>query len=171
MKLTGTYKRRSINENGNVEITFEISEYRSKKECQSFEKDKPYLIDAKVKKNQRSLHQNAMLWQLIGEICMVENGHRDEQDEMEIYCSILQMAGAKCDYFECTEEAYEAFKKQFRVCTIMEERNHNGTKTVMVKAYFGSSKMNTEEMSKLIDSALQYAENVGINTDYWASQF
>lgn len=171
MKLTGEYARKVYTEDGAVEVTFRLDGYMSKRDAQQLEKDKRYTLDIREQKNKRTLAQNALLWELIGEICITENGQRNADDEMNIYCMLLQMTGAKCDYFECTEEAYEAFREQFRVCTVVQERDHGGTKTVMVKAYLGSSKMDTKEMNELIDSALMYAESIGINTDYWSERF
>lgn len=171
IKIYGKYQRRAVNDSGELEITFTVPGYQSKRETDKLEKGQDYNLQIGKPKSKRSLAQNNLLWELIGEICETENGNRNDKDEMHIYCNILQMAGAKCDYFECTEEAYEAFRRQFRVCSVVEERNHKGKKTVMVKAYFGTSTMKTDEMSKVIDKALEYADMIGINTEYWAREF
>ena len=53
MKALATYKRKSINEEGDLEVTFAISNYYSKMETNVLEKDKVYTLDIEKKKERR----------------------------------------------------------------------------------------------------------------------
>ena len=55
--------------------------------------DKVYLCEVKEPRSQRSIQQNKMLWQLIHLIAK-----ETYQDDMEIYCSLLERADALSDY-------------------------------------------------------------------------
>ena len=166
MKIIANYERRSINEAGNPELTFEIKSWGSKREIEELNKG-DYTLEIRKVKSKRSLQQNALLWELIGEIGRVLNG--SNADDMDIYTQILQMSGAKVEYLECIPEAVESFRKVFRTCKVVEERvSAKGVKTVVIAAYIGSSKMNTAEMTHLIDTAMSYAEKLGINTDAYS---
>ena len=164
MKLIGKYIRRSLNENNNVEITFELPNYGSKAQSDELEKT-TYMLDIREPKSQRSLNQNALMWELIGEISMKISGtHNDDES---IYANCLEMAGAKIEYMACSPDALDSVKKCFRATKEIERRKTDKGEMVVLKAYIGSSKMTVAEMSKLIDCVIDYAEQNGVNTDYY----
>lgn len=164
-KIIGNYKRKSINEEGNLEITFEISNYNYRNYCEGLEK-KAYSLEINEVKSKRSINQNNYLWALIHEIA----GHHNasSNDEWEMYCYLLSQAGAKYEYMVCLESALETLKQEVRAVELLGyERRENGTLWARCKVFIGSSKMNKEEMGKLIDTALEYAEKLGIDTMYY----
>ena len=55
--------------------------------------DKLFVVEVKEPKSKRSLEQNKMLWQLIHSIAKKQN-----QDDMEVYCALLERADALSDY-------------------------------------------------------------------------
>lgn len=131
---------------------------------------KRYEVDIKEYKSKRSLEQNRYLWKLITEIAKVENGGITNQDNItETYTNLLEKANAKFEFILCSPDAIKEFKKRFRAIRI------NGTviiKTVeytQLQVFYGSSTMNTKEMSNLIDCVLDYAYEVGIEDidNYW----
>lgn len=125
-----------------------------------------YLLTIEKPKKKRSQNQNAMLWALVGEIGMQINGSRT--DDEDIYCQIIEMAGAKAEYYECVPQAVDTLKKVFRVVKVVQYReNENGVQLAVCKCYAGTSVMSTAEMSAVIDAALSYAEDVGIDSEYW----
>jgi regulator of RNase E activity RraB len=168
MKLIGNYVRRSLNEAGNVEITFELPSYGSKMQAEELQKH-TYTLDIREPRNTRSLNQNALMWELLGEISMKMNGTRD--DDENIYCQCLQMAGVKAEYLACTPAAVDTVKKYFRAVKEVETRQTDKGEMIVLKCFIGSSKMTVKEMSALIDVVMQYAEKVGINTDYYHQEF
>ena len=132
--------------------------------------NKRYEVDIKEYKSKRSLEQNRYLWKLITEIAKVENGGITNQDNItETYTNLLEKANAKFEFVLCPKEAINEFKKRFRAIRV------NGTvviKTVeytQLQVFYGSSTMNTKEMSQLIDITLDYAYKVGVADvkNYW----
>lgn len=125
-----------------------------------------YLIEFKRPTNKRSLQQNNYLWELIGQIDMKINGSK-ENDET-IYCQMLEEAGQKVTYVAVEAEAFQTFKTHYRLCyEVQRFRGKNGKLYSWVKCFEGSSQFNTEEMSKLIDVALEWAARYGIDADYY----
>ena len=134
------------------------------------DQSKRYEVDIKEYKSKRSLEQNRYLWKLITEIAKVENGGITNQDNItETYTNLLEKANAKFEFILCPPDAIKEFKKRFRAIRI------NGTviiKTVeytQLQVFYGSSTMNTKEMSQLIDCVLDYAYEVGVHDvdNYW----
>lgn len=164
-KIIGNYLRKVTNEDGNLEITFEISNYNYKKYCQMLEK-KAYSLEINEVKSKRSINQNNYMWALIHEIAQHPNA--SSNDEWDMYCILLSMANAKSTYIACLEDAVETLKKEVRALQILGyEKRENGTRWARCKVFVGSSKMNKEEMGKLIDTTLDYAEQLGIDTVYY----
>lgn len=131
---------------------------------------KRYEVDIKECKSKRSLEQNRYLWLLITEITKVQNGGIANQDSITAtYCNLLENANAKFEFVLCPQEAISEFKKRFRAIRV------NGTYTIenveytQLQVFYGSSTMNTKEMSRLIDATLDYAYNVGVADvkNYW----
>ena len=60
-KIVANYLRKAINEDGNLEVTFEVSNYHYKRYCQDLQK-KPYTLEIAEVKNKRSINQNNYLW-------------------------------------------------------------------------------------------------------------
>ena len=131
---------------------------------------KRYEVDIKEYKSKRSLEQNRYLWLLITEIVKKENGGIANRDNITAtYYNLLEKANAKFEFILCSPDAIKEFKKRFRAIRI------NGTYTIenveymQLQVFYGSSTMNTKEMSQLIDTTLDYAYEVGINDvdNYW----
>ena len=60
----------------------------------------------------------------------------------------------------------------FRAYVIGHEwTNQAGVRWVQIYAYYGTSGMNTEEMGKVIDAALEYASEIGLDADLWREKF
>lgn len=160
MKCLGVYKRKVINENGNLEITFEIDNYYSKREAEGLQKDVKYNLDIKEVKRQRSLQSNNLFWALCGELAKVMN---DDNDEWDIYCNAIENASTNFEYVGCTPQAFDMLKKSFRVVKLIEERE----KMNIYKVFVGSSQFNQEEMNRIIDYVLDLAAKNNLNTPYW----
>lgn len=124
-----------------------------------------YEVNITKPKNKRTLAQNRLLWELIGQISLAENG--SHADTMDIYVQLIEQAGAKATYLQGLPEVQKELEKIFRVVQIVDTRESNGAETHVYKCFYGSSTFNTEEMSRLIDLTLIRAENDGIVTDYW----
>jgi hypothetical protein len=121
--------------------------------------DKVYLCEVKEPRSQRSIQQNKMLWQLIHLIAK-----ETYQDDMEIYCSLLERADALSDYIITAYDMEDYLRKSFRGVRFIRKREVNGKECNIYKVYIGSSKMNTKEMTELIDTALQVCSELLIDT-------
>ena len=121
--------------------------------------DKVYLCEVKEPKSKRSLQQNKMLWQLIHMIAK-----ETYQDDMEVYCAILERADALSDYIITAYDMEDYLRKSFRGVRFIRKQEVNGKECNIYKVYIGSSKMNTKEMTELIDTALQICSELLIDT-------
>lgn len=165
MKIYAEKLKTGFKEDGRVMLTFDCG-WKSKSAIEAL-KSGNYEIDIKERKNNRSLAQNRYMWELIGQIAMKENGNKSDTED--IYMQLLEQAGAKCEFFEITEEAVDRFAElaDIKFLKIVQRRIRNGIHTVMCKCFYGSSKMDTQEMSILIDKTIERAEADGIDTDAW----
>lgn len=166
MKILAKNIKATLYSDGGIGLSFDCN-YRLKDELLNISGDYEITIDKP--KEKRSLFQNAYLWELIGEISMKENGNRES--DIDIYCNILQSVGAKVEYYQCIEKAVDSLKRAFRAVQIIEHREVNGVDTVMCKCFPGTSKMNKREMSMVIDKTIEYANEVGIDTERWKQRF
>ena len=124
--------------------------------------DKLYVVEIKEPKSKRSLEQNKMLWQLIHAIAKQQH-----QDDMEVYCTVLERADALSDYIITATLTEEDLRKHFRGVRFIRTTEVKGNEFNVYKVYIGSSKMNTKEMTELLDITLQLCGELGIPTMGW----
>lgn len=117
------------------------------------------LYEVKEYKSKRSNEQNKMLWKLIHLIAKEKL-----QDDMEVYIAILEKADAKSDYIIAMPETENELKKNFRAVKFIRQQLVNQTTMNVYKVYIGSSKMNTKEMTELLEIALQICAKYQIPT-------
>lgn len=110
------------------------------------DKYKIYVCEIKEPRSQRSLQQNKMLWKLIHLIAKEQN-----QDDMEVYCEVLERADALSDYIMTATEMEDALRKTFRGVKFIRKQIVNDKVCNIYKVYIGSSKMTVKEMSELLD--------------------
>jgi hypothetical protein len=121
--------------------------------------DKLFICEVKEPKSKRSLEQNKMLWQLIHSIAKKQN-----QDDMEVYCACLERADALSDYIITAYDMEDELRKCFRGVRFIRKQEVNGKECNIYKVYIGSSKMDTKEMTELLDITLQICAELGIPT-------
>ena len=119
-------------------------------------------IEFKPYRKNRSQNQNSLLWALISEIDLAENGRPSESGEMDIYANLIKMAKISTASFTSTQEALEEVRRRklFRHIEVMSEGD-----TVTWRGYYGSSTFDTAEMNLLIETAKDYAAQLNINTE------
>ena len=120
---------------------------------------KLYTIEVREPKSKRSIEQNKMLWQLIHAIAK-----KTHQDDMEVYCAVLERADALSDYIITAELTAEDLRHHFRGVRYIKTRDIDGKDFDVYKVYLGSSKMNTKEMTELLDITLQLCGELEIPT-------
>ena len=129
--------------------------------------DGEYLVTIEPKKKKRSLDQNRYFWALLGEICKKEDG--DLRNIENLYTHLLQMSGAKYEVVIIKDEALDRFKSLVRHAKVVRQQVINHELFDIVYAFYGSSTFDTGEMTRLIDSTLRYASEVGVESvdNYW----
>jgi len=128
--------------------------------------DKLFVVEVKEPKSKRSLEQNRMLWQLIHSIAK-----KQHQDDMEVYCALLERADALSDYIITAYDMEDDLRKCFRGVRFIRKQEVNGKECNIYKVYIGSSKMNTKEMTELLDITLQVCAELGIPTEMYDYEF
>ena len=123
------------------------------------EQDNTKFFEVKEKKTTRSLQQNKLLWELIHKIAKQQN-----QEDMEVYCALLERADAKSEYIITAIEMEEALRKTFRGVKFIRKQLVNNKECNIYKVYLGSSKMNTKEMTELLDITIQLCSELEIPT-------
>ena len=121
--------------------------------------DKTYICEIKEPKSKRSLEQNKLLWKLIHLIAK-----ETYQDDMDVYCAVLERADALSDYVITAMDMQDTLRKSFRGVKFIRMQEVNGKDCFVYKVYLGSSKMNTSEMTELIDITMQVCAELGIDT-------
>ena len=124
--------------------------------------EKLFIVEVKEPKSKRSLEQNRMLWQLIHSIAKQQH-----QDDMEVYCALLERADAKSDYIITAYDMEDDLRKCFRGVRFIRKQEVNGKDCNIYKVYIGSSKMDTKEMTELLDITLQLCAELGIQTEMY----
>ena len=119
---------------------------------------KKAVVSFKQYRNNRSLKQNRLLWELL-EMMAAEMG----TTAWECYVTLIEQTGAKYDYFYCMPKAYKTFKEHFRAVKIVQTETLSGTQMYLCKCFYGSSKMDTGEMTKLIDAAFDVLADIGVD--------
>ena len=121
--------------------------------------DKFYICDIKEPKSKRSLEQNKLLWSLIHRIAK-----ETYQDDMTVYCTVLERADALSDYVITAGDMETTLRKSFRGVKFIRMQEVNGKDCYVYKVYLGSSKMNTSEMTELIEITMQVCAELNIDT-------
>ena len=85
------------------------------------------------------------------------------QDDMDVYCAVLERADALSDYVITATDMGDALRKTFRGVKFIRMQEVNGKECFVWKTYLGSSKMNTKEMNELIEIAMQICGELGID--------
>lgn len=158
-------------DNGELTVRFSVtpsSKVAARMTAKEFHDPKGELVvDVKERKSSRSLRQNAMLWALIAKIAEAQSGDRSAESTMLVYCDLLQEANAAYEWLLTNADKKELLKS-FRAVQDFGEREvqTKDGKSVRMKVYkcfVGSSKFNTEEMTALIDVAIRYCDELGLN--------
>lgn len=129
-------------------------------ELLKMEMDKIYICEVKEPKSKRSLQQNRLLWKLIHRIAK-----ETYQDDMDVYCGVLERADALSDYVITATDMEDALRHSFRGVKFIRMQEVNGKDCYVYKVYIGSSKMDTKEMTELLDITFQLCGELAIPTE------
>lgn len=166
MKIIAEYDRTAYDRDGDMLLTLKIANAHHKQMVDEMPTDAPLAVDIHPVKSRRSIEQNKFMWALIGEIDRARNGGR-AGDDWAVYVEALERAGAKFEYIACLIAAEEMLKRAFRAVKYVKPFEGGKGEMGVYKCFYGSSKMNTKEMSEVIETILDMAAEEGINTAYW----
>lgn len=159
--------RLSTLDDGTHEVTLTVSKdsyYAVKQIVREIRKqDREYTAKIDIRKNSRSLDQNALMWALLTIYAeALGGGRRGSVQPEDIYYQMLEKYGV-ATFLMALPEVEEELKKTFRVVKVVDERVYNGKQMKVFKCYFGSSTYTTEQMSQLIDGIFDELAQLGIN--------
>ena len=109
--------------------------------------NKLYSIEIKEPKSKRSIQQNKLLWELIHLIAKKQG-----QDDMEVYCELLERADAKSDYVLARPETEDALRKTFRGVKFIRQYQVNETMFNIYKVHIRKF----ENVGQRNDRAIRY---------------
>ena len=161
MKIIANYTRKLIDDKGNIEITFTVDNWAFKRSVNDLTKQ-PYSLEIKVPKSKRSIDQNRLLWDIIGQI-----SKELDINDLDIYAYLIEKTNAKYDEVVVKYEAIERLRSIFRAVKVIGPTKEHGETFVKARTYYGSSNFNTKEMTELINHALDYAEQSGVDTELY----
>lgn len=166
VKIIADYIRKATDENGDIEITFKVSAWNYKQAINALGKG-TYAVELNKPRSKRSHEQNSLLWAIIAEISQFEDGHL--ANEWDTYCALLEKANAKHTDIIAPVEAEEDIRKikGMRGVKIIRSLDKDDREFYVYRLYPGSSTFNIDEMRKLIDVALDYAAQIGLDITFY----
>lgn len=124
-------------------------------------KEKELSIQIKPYRRKRSLDANALFWATVSDVSEVIG-----VSPRDIYRSMVRDVGGNFEILPIKDERISIWIENWEskgigwVCEVMQPCRQKGYTYVI--AYYGSSTYDTEQMSRLIDLALQEARQQGI---------
>ena len=109
-------------------------------------------------KEKRSLDANAYFWMIVGKIA-----DKLRASKNEVYLQLLKNYGQSI--VVTVGKKYDISKAGFKYYEVLRDGLINGKEFVAYKIFIGSSQYNKQEMSVLIDGAVQDAKELGIDVE------
>ena len=126
--------------------------------------DGVYDMDIRPKGDSKTYEQVKKLWATIDDISRAEYG--DTRMAVHIYLLVLRMAGVRTDKVLIPEAAAPDLKRKARAMEIVSRETIDHTPYVVANVCFaGISEMNKKEVAAVIDSAIRWASELGIETE------
>ena len=119
-------------------------------------KDNELRIKVVRYRKNRSLDANALLWACINDIA-----NAVELDTWTVYLDLLRSYG-KSTFIIVRPNMVDSVREQWREIREVGPIEVKGKKAVQLQCFFGSSTYNTEEMSRLINGALQQMQDLDL---------
>jgi len=119
-------------------------------------------------KKSRSLLQNNYLWKLIELISKEQNGVKWQSQQMQVYGQLLVEANVKRGYIRTYEDVAKELESRYRAVVKIPDsklEDNKGNVTFAYWVYQGSSKFTTKGMKDLLDVAIHYCNELGIEVE------
>lgn len=126
--------------------------------------DGVYDLDIKPKGESKTWEQTKKLWATIDDISRHEYG--DTSQSINIYLQILRLAGIRTDRVIIPEVAVKDLKRKAKALDVISREVINHQPFAVCNVCFtGISEMSKKEVSDVIECAIRYASEIGIETE------
>lgn len=126
--------------------------------------DGVYELNIREKGDAKTYEQVKKLWATIDDISRSEYG--DISQSSNIYLQILDMAGVRTDKLLIPKEAIKDLKKKVRALSVVSEEMINHIPYSLVNVCLsGISDMSKKEVANVIECAIKWASELGIDTE------
>ena len=138
--------------------------------CESMTQGEKYTAEIKKFRKKRSKNANDYLWELLSQMSKALAQSYLYVSKEDLYRKHIKIAG-RCDYVAVPDRAVESLMKGWddkgigwfaEVVDFIPGKEIDGCKKVCL--YYGSSTYDTAEMSRLLGSVIQEAQDMGIET-------
>lgn len=138
--------------------------------CESMTHGERYTAEIKKLRKKRSKNANDYLWELLTQMSKALASSYLYVSKEDIYRKHIKIAG-RCDYVAVPERAVDSLVEGWKdkgigwfaeVVDFIPGKEIEGCKKVCL--YYGSSTYDTAEMSRLLGSVIQEAQDMGIET-------
>lgn len=163
-EINAYFTRLLRTEDGDAEITFTVRGLHSIQRLSELTKETLYRFKPVEVKSKRTIKQNSLLWSLIHEISIARNGEQaTSDDDWDVYIEALEKAQASFTYVAVKPEAIPMLKESFRAIKELNQfTTEKGVTMTQCKVFYGSSKMDVQQMGKLLDTVLDMASEYNI---------
>ena len=164
--MTGRLKELSFGRNGEQIITLAVKADFT----EQFDELKDFDVDIEIKKHRkmRSNEANKYCWVLCEKIAQRLSDEGVKHTKLDVYRDAIKEVGVwkdvelDPDAAETLSVAWEALGSGW--LTEQTDYSQDG-ESVIVRFYYGSSRYNSKQMSRLIDNLIQDCQELGIETD------
>lgn len=170
MKLIGSKVSSMLDDEGNMIVSLIIprgmyqNQLNARKTVAQLKEADLISCELKVNEKSRSYEQNSLLWELISKISEHENGTRRQDELWRIYGQLLIKANIKYTEIRAVVKAKDILEASFRaVVEIPNSRKESKLgETALYWAFYGSSTFTTKQMTELIDCAMDWCAEIGV---------
>ena len=169
MEVNGKISNISLNlEKGRMVLSFEIEgQHNATALWEKYRNTERLDIEVKKHRESRSLNANSYLWVLCEKIAQKLSAEKEPHTKEDIYRNAIKEIGVYYDD-EVEPKQVERRKTAWEMIGLgwVTERvdfSQDGNREV-IRFYYGSSRYNTAQMSRLIDNIVQDAKALGIET-------
>jgi len=159
MKIIAKYIKHLFNSKHQAELTLLVENYRHTSYLDELDDSIEYSIEIKPVKSKRSIQSNKLLWSLLHQLEIVTH-----ELAIDWYIKALVDTGAKIDYIWGATKTEDTLNKSFRAIQRVKYEKMKKLDGYWYRVIVGSSKFNTEEMNRLIETVLRYCTEHNIET-------
>ena len=164
--MTGRLKDLSFGRNGEQIITLAVKADFT----EQFDELKDFDVDIEIKKHRkmRSNEANKYCWVLCEKIAQRLSDEKVKHTKIDVYREAIREIGVWVDK-ELDPDTAKTFSTAWEMLgtgwlTEQVDYSKNG-ENVIIRFYYGSSRYNSKQMSRLIDNLVQDCQELGIETD------